>query len=137
MSKRKIPVSGALVGLDDEPIWVPKSKPGLNPTERAKMEQEWEQGDILGVVKAFLTSVPRDKLTIADSVHAVQITKAIKAVPPVSSENGHRVLRLELRDHDWLLEMVKQHGTGVLGVNAQIVLEALESEGLDKEEAIP
>ena len=79
-----------------------------------------EEATMIDLLTLMVYGIPRDKLTMKDSIEAGRFISQIR-----ESKNG--VLALEDEEHKWIKKTVDDHGTSVFGVNAAIIGDFLET----------
>jgi len=75
---------------------------------------------LVDMLKVLAFAIPRQKLTMQDSVHAMRFVEQSKA-----ATDG--ILSLEDAEHDWLKKIVEDFAPMVFGVNAVVLKNALDN----------
>lgn len=90
------------------------------PSTQDGQPQFIEEATMLDLLTLMVYGIPRDKLTMKDSIEAGRFINQVR-----EAKDG--VLALEEAEHDWIVKMVNDHGTSVFGVNASVIHDFLDS----------
>ncbi len=111
-----------IVDMDALPV------PMLYQCDRCGNTQEivppkyYEDPSLIEVLKTLVLTIPRSLCTIKDSTNAFDFFQCVNE----SADKSELAITDSL--HAWLIDTVKKHGpTGMLGVNAVMIVKALDN----------
>jgi hypothetical protein len=114
---KKIPVAEKPKTIFGKPFRIVDFDANPKPDEEQKFIEEASAVELLTLM---VYGIPRDKLTMKDSIEAGRFMEQLRA-----SVDG--MLILEEAEHDWIKKMVDTFGTSVYGVNASVLADILDS----------